>query len=237
VTPETALRASEVLLALALLQQAAEHLALEHGSRGVHGLRAGLATALLAGVVPAAVLAALLATSLALLARYRGPFQGGADRLAVLLQCGLLAARLAGDGPVREIALGYVAVQTVFSYALAGVAKLGDPGWRGGHALAELLARSSYPVSEDLRALARHRRALAVAGWGVVGFECLFPLALLAPGALAAALAAALLFHVANALLLGLQRFLWVWLAAYPLVWWLGTRVWSLAPGAAVAGG
>jgi hypothetical protein len=40
-----------------------------------------------------------------------------------------------------------------------------------------------------------------------------------------AALALTAAFHLANACLFGLNRFLWVWLAAYPSLIWLQARV------------
>jgi len=84
---------------------------------------------------------------------------------------------------------------------------------------------SAYPVAEDLRALAGRPRLLLAASWAVMLFELLFPLALLHPAALVAALAGAALFHLANALLFGLNRFFWVWLAAYPALLWFQHRV------------
>ena len=43
--------------------------------------------------------------------------------------------------------------------------------------------------------------------------------------ALIAALAVAALFHFANACLFGLNRFFWIWIAAYPSILWLNERV------------
>jgi hypothetical protein len=43
--------------------------------------------------------------------------------------------------------------------------------------------------------------------------------------ALTGALCVAALFHLANAVLFGLNRFLWVWIASYPSILWLHGRV------------
>jgi hypothetical protein len=40
-----------------------------------------------------------------------------------------------------------------------------------------------------------------------------------------AALGIAVLFHLANACLFGLNRFVWVWIAAYPAILWLQSRL------------
>jgi len=61
--------------------------------------------------------------------------------------------------------------------------------------------------------------------WGVILFELLFPLALLSQMAVLAGLAVAFGFHIANFVLFGFNRFVWVWLAAFPSVVWLQARI------------
>jgi hypothetical protein len=56
-------------------------------------------------------------------------------------------------------------------------------------------------------------------------FELVFPLALLSPQALVIGLGLAVLFHFVNACLFGLNRFFWIWLAAYPSLLWLQQRL------------
>jgi hypothetical protein len=62
------------------------------------------------------------------------------------------------------------------------------------------------------------------ASWLVIVFECAFPLVLwVRPQGAALLLACGLAFHLCNALVLGLNRFLWAWLAGYPaLLFWSG---------------
>jgi hypothetical protein len=50
----------------------------------------------------------------------------------------------------------------------------------------------------------------------VIAFECAFPLALIDARLLSLL---GIAFHVVNARVLGLNRFLWAWLAAYPALW------------------
>jgi hypothetical protein len=61
-----------------------------------------------------------------------------------------------------------------------------------------------------------------------MGFEVLFPLALLHPLALYAGLVIAATFHLANAFLFGLNRFFWIWICAYPSLIWFQGRVFGL---------
>ncbi len=186
-TLEAALRLTEILLGLALLQAAAEHM-VRPGDRAVHAVRAVLCLALVAGLRTDAVLAALFATSLLLLHRWQGPYNGGSDRMGLLILACLCAARFLPSQ--AELAFGYLAAQLVLSYAVSGWVKIVNPDWRSGQALSDVFRFSAYPVAEDLRALARRRRLLFAGSWAVMALELLFPLALATPWTLGAALAA-----------------------------------------------
>ncbi len=56
-------------------------------------------------------------------------------------------------------------------------------------------------------------------------FELLMPITFLNATSLAIALMVAASFHLANAWVFGLNRFLWSWLATYPALWWFQARV------------
>ncbi len=215
-----AVRWSELLLGAAIAVQCAQHLSLGNGEWRWYTPRLVLAILLACGVAPQITAGLLLFTSLLLFSRYHGPYNGGSDRMGLLLLCGLWLAHVLPQPAWRAIALGYVAVQLVASYFLAGVVKLAERSWRNGQALQDVFAFSIYPVSADLRALASRRTWLMCAGWGVMLFELAFPFALLDARALQGALALAFTFHVVNAALFGLDRFVWVWLAAYPTLLW-----------------
>ena len=55
--------------------------------------------------------------------------------------------------------------------------------------------------------------------------ELLFPLALLTPATLAVGLMLTMSFHIANFVMFGFNRFVWVWAAAYPSLIWLQGRL------------
>lgn len=226
---ESATRLCELLLGLALAQQSIEHLFMPMSDRRLFALRLLLSLLLAAGLWPTPALGVLLLTSTWILARCDGPYNGGSDRVAVLMQICLLAVHLCRDlnAPLRwqEVAFGYLAIQIVLSYFMAGWVKIVNPQWRRGRALVDVFAFSAYPQSESLRGWAQWPRLLFVMSWAVIIFELVFPLALLRADTLIAALILAALFHTANALLFGLNRFVWVWLASYPSLLWLQWQV------------
>ena len=225
VTFEFAVRATEVLLALAFLQQCAEHIFGSHAGRLLFVWRAGLSILLLLGPYSHWTLLALSAHSLLVLHRFQGPYNGGSDRMGLLILYCLCLSHWLPDGLLAEAAFGYLGVQVIVSYFVSGQVKIVNQDWRSGQALTDVFRFSAYPVAESLRALATRPRLLFFGSWAVMVFEVLFPLSFLDSKALILALAIAIVFHAANACLFGLNRFLWFWIASYPALLWLHTRV------------
>lgn len=142
----------------------------------------------------------------------------------LVLAC-LWASHLAPREDWQRIALGYLAVQLLLSYTLAGWVKLVNPDWRSGQALRDIFEFSVYPVSESLRAWAHAPGMLLGLSWTVIAFEVLFPLAMLNGTLLTAALGVAFMFHLSNAGLFGLSRFVWIWVAGYPCLFWFQQEI------------
>ena len=207
-------------MALAFVQQGAEHLVSSPRDRWWFAAQMALALGVASGVAPIALEGLLLLVSLNIVRRFNGPYNGGSDRMRLLVLCCLLASHAAPTPAWQHVALGYLAVQLVLSYTMAGWVKLANPDWRNGQALMDVFAFSVYPVSEELRAWADAPRTLLALSWVLIAFEVLFPLALVDSTALVAALGAALVFHIVNACVFGLNRFVWIWVAGYPCLLW-----------------
>lgn len=157
--------------------------------------------------------------------RFRGTYNGGSDAMLLIVTLAVALARTAPGSDVARGGLAYAAAQLVLSYFVAGIAKLRDPAWRSGRALPIVVALPQYQVSGRLRAALSRAVPARLAAWSMLGFECGFPLALAGGTACRALLAAGACFHLANAVGLGLNRFLWTWIAAYPaLLYWVAAR-------------
>ena len=227
-TLELAVRVTEVLLGLALLQQSVEFLRGFGVEKKLAVLRAPLAILLIAGVYPLWIASILLMTTFILITRFRGPYNGGSDTMSVLVLVCLWFTHIAPSLLWQEIAFGYLALQLTLSYFQSGLVKLENREWRSGKALREVFSFTAYPVSESLRNLAHKPRLLLWASWIVIVGELIFPIALLHPVALTIALVFTATFHLANAILFGLNRFVWSWLAAYPAIIWFHHRLMDL---------
>ena len=148
--------------------------------------------------------------------RVRGPINGGSDGMLFTVLLSLTVATAPVPHRVQQGALLFVAAQALLSYVRAGWVKVRERDWWTGHALAAFLAIPAYGVP---RWVPRHPALLRALSPVVMLFELAAPVALLSVPAAYAYTAVALVFHVATAVLFGLNRFLLAWSAALPAVW------------------
>lgn len=219
------LRLTEILLGIAFFQQSIEHLSGPKDEQRLFLPRAALSIFLMLGFQTPWVCLALVILGLFILKRFQGPYNGGSDRMSLLILCCLCLTHFMPNMEWQEYVFGYLALQLALSYFIAGWVKITNPEWRNGRALQDVFRFSAYPVSESLRKWAEHPRILFVMSWAVMLFELFFPLTLLTQTTLIIGLAIAAVFHLANACLFGLNRFFWIWMSAYPYILWLQHRI------------
>ena len=222
---DSAIRLTEILMGFAFVQQSIEHLIVQTYERRLFLVRLILALLLIIGISTAWVSLLLLLVAALLLLRFQGPYNGGADRMSVLMLTCLCFTHFAPTLHLQELAFGYLALQLVLSYFMSGWVKIINPKWRNGIALRDVFQVSTYPVSEQLRSWALHPNRMLFMSWAVMLLELLFPFTLVSNISLIAALVIAAFFHFSNACLFGLNRFFWIWVAAYPSILWLQQRL------------
>lgn len=163
----------------------------------------------------------LLVSSVLISLRWRGTFNGGSDYMSIIVLSALLLASSASESSVLPHAcLLYIGLQTISSYFISGIVKLKKRNWRHGLALPVFLANCIYQETALIKSFRENRGLMLCGSWGIMLFEIGFPLALISPGFSGAILSVALLFHLANFYLFGLNRFLFAWAAAYPAVYY-----------------
>ncbi len=222
---ELAIRLTEILMGFAFAQQSLEHITLFTNERRLFLTRFIISLFLIIGFQTAWVLLLLLLLGLAILHRFQGPYNGGADRMSLLILSCLALVHFAPSLRWQEVAFGYLAIQLILSYFISGWVKVINPEWRNGRALRDVFQFSAYPVSESLRQWSNSPRLLLSMSWGVILFELLFPFSLISITSLTIALIITASFHFSNACLFGLNRFFWIWIAAYPSILWFQQRI------------
>lgn len=226
-TLDQAVHVTQIILGFAFVVQSIEHLASFHYEQLLYVPRLILAVFLMFGFYPEVVCYLLLLLGLLTLDYFQGPYNGGSDRMGLLVLFCLCLEKLAPNDYWRQMAMAYLAAQLTLSYFISGWVKVVNPQWRNGMALQDVFRFTAYPVSESLRAWAAHPRLLWFMGWCVMVLELVFPFTLVSQLTLAPALLLTGSFHLANACLFGLNRFFWVWVSAYPAIWWFQGRVFS----------
>lgn len=220
-----AMRLTEILMGMAFIQQSLEHLRGPKNEQVLFTTRIILSILLIIGFQTPWICGALVILGLFILHRFQGPYNGGCDRMSLLILSCLTLAHILPTGQGKEMAFGYLALQLILSYFMSGWVKVVNPEWRIGRALQDVFLFSAYPVSESLRGWKNWPCLLFIMSWAVMGFELIFPLTFISQTALIIALIIAATFHFANACLFGLNRFFWIWITAYPSILWLQDRI------------
>lgn len=121
---------------------------------------------------------------------------------------------------VKQYSIYFVAAQSMLAYFTSGLVKLVSPEWRSGKALYGIFNTETYgnaTVSGFLKT-APNEISL-ILSWTVIAMETMFPLVILLPTNLSLFfLVWGIIFHVINAVLMGLNRFFWAFLATYPSI-------------------
>jgi len=188
---------------------------------------------LFTGSCNACSLAVLTLIVLSLLIRHsRAPYGlDGSDQMSLLLFVSLWLRSIQPSNPwVGELCLWFIGLQSCLAYGSAGVAKLFSATWRRGEAVAMITKTECYGLSSFADALERHPLLSRSITWGVVAFECTFPAALfLGSRGCIIFLSLGLMFHLANAAVMGLNSFVWSFTATYPAIAYCSARVqWTL---------
>ncbi len=154
--------------------------------------------------------------------RFRGTFNGGSDQMFLQVLLSLSIGFGFYKSGLGKWALVYLAVQLLYSYFKAGLSKLKSPSWRSGLAVSSFLKASPYRLELKGR-IERNTQLLRLGSWAVIVAEILMPLSAFNLRAAFLFCGAALLFHLVNVGLFGLNRFFWAWLSAWPAVFYITT--------------
>ena len=161
---------------------------------------------------------AVLVAALTFLVTVRSPYgQNGADQLCWIFFAGLALVQVSSLTAARTTFLWFLALQSCLSYSVAGIAKLSARGWRDGTFLISILGTEVY----GNRRLAKQVSAIPGLAKGLslmlIAWETLFPLILILPSNVAPGfLAMGIVFHLVNAVAMGLNDFFWSFTAMYP---------------------
>jgi hypothetical protein len=143
----------------------------------------------------------------------------GSDQMTLIVCTSLALMSLVPHARCAAVAcIWFIALQSALSYFTAGVAKVISSEWRRGSSLTGVMNTGSYGHKAFAEFLLNRPIYAKVLSWLLIGFECLFPLALFMGKYCVVFLIGGLIFHLLNAAIMGLNTFVWAFLATYPSV-------------------
>ena len=147
---DAAIRLTEILLALAFVQQSVEHLYGPKAEQRLFLVRLILSILLLIGLSTQWICVVLFINGIFILKRFQGPYNGGSDRMSLLILSCLCLIHFMPTLYLKEFVFAYLALQVILSYWLSGFFKIINPEWWSGQVLKDLFCFSAFPASENL---------------------------------------------------------------------------------------
>ena len=163
----------------------------------------------------------MFTSSIMLLIRWRGAFNGGSDFMTLVfltsLMIGNFTAPWLGTEAAWTMALWYACVQPLTSYLVSGACKLLATSWRNGQALTYFLDGG---IHGPLPTHSIYRKPLVAIGcsWAFIVWECTAPLMLLDQRLALIWCSIAVVFHLLVFRFFGLNRFFWAWVTMFPAI-------------------
>ena len=209
------------------MQKLADFLYQEHHHRLHLMLRAATAVTLFFGISLVSSVFLFFSTII-LLIRWRGAFNGGSDFMTLVVVTGLLITQLGipllGAPMAYRAGLWFITIQAISSYFISGSVKLFDANWRNGRALSFFISGAIFgPLQEN--SIYKKRWFALMSCWSFIVWESTFPLALCGPLWAVTWCSIAALFHFLVFWHFGLNRFFWAWLSTFPAIIYCSTEL------------
>jgi hypothetical protein len=190
-------------------------------------LRAATATTLFFGMNSFSSVFLFISTVIILI-RWRGAFNGGSDFMTLAVLTGLLITHvsqpLVGTEMAYRAGCWFITIQAISSYFISGTVKLFDAHWRNGRALSFFINGAIFgPLKEN--SIYKKQWFAIASCWSFILWESTFPLALMGPLWAIAWCSVAALFHFLVFWHFGLNRFFWAWLCTFPAIIYCSTEL------------
>lgn len=166
---------------------------------------------------------ATIAFSLVALAVRATYGRDGADKMMLIIFVAISISLVSGSKLATKACLFFIVGQACLSYFATGFAKAISQRWRKGKALIDIMSTSLWGNQNIAKMLVTRKWLALLITYSIITFESSFPLVLLVPSQIALFfLSLGVLFHLANAFVMGLNCFLWAFVATYPAVLYTG---------------
>lgn len=170
------------------------------------------------------VIIILIFISLLIALRWRGTFNGGSDYMGLIILISLFIAYISNKPNFKLASVFYLCFQVSSSYFLAGFVKIKNKEWINGNSLKIFLSNTIYTNNKVIVTLLSNKKINIILSISMILWELTFPLALINSHFTIPMLSIGFVFHLFNAYVLGLNRFLIIWVATYPAVLFISQK-------------
>jgi uncharacterized membrane protein YphA (DoxX/SURF4 family) len=161
----------------------------------------------------------------------------GSDQMHLILLFAINIYFAVSDPFARTAVVWFIALQSMLAYFTSGVVKLRTRPWKAGDAIRLVLSTENYGCRRMAQWLNHLPNLSKWMCWGVVAFECLFPLVVLAgPRVTLPLLICGAGFHLMIAGTMGLNGFFWSFVATYPAIYKFSSDFQQLLHSSAIPG-
>lgn len=154
-----------------------------------------------------------------ILVALRSPYGlNGAYQMHLVILLSLSIGCIFGpNSSISSLCLWFIAAELLLAYFISGFAKLASPVWRQSMALKGIFSTHCFGHSTIYRLVSKNDLFTVAMSWTVFCFEMLFTAILFfSPTYAIFFLSIGFLFHLSNAIFMGLNDFLFAFSAAYP---------------------
>lgn len=131
----------------------------------------------------------------------------------------MAAGSVLADKGIVAAGLTLIVGQSLLSYFIAGFTKLISSVWRNGEAVRGVMRTEAYGHPVASRIIRKNPGLGVVLGWTVISLELCFPFVIVLPmPAAICLLGVAAVFHILNAIFMGLNTFALSFPASYPAI-------------------
>jgi len=153
----------------------------------------------------------------------------GSDQMAVVCFIALALANAINTDSSKSFALFFIAAQASLAYGTSGFLKMQKKGWYTGEYATEVLKTSSYGDKNVLEIALKRRSIAKVLGIMVVYGDCLLSLAFAFPPNICIfILFFGVFLHIGIGRIMGLNTFMWSYIATYPAILFASHAIYSL---------
>lgn len=176
-----------------------------------------------------AVILLVLITVINLLMQIRNSQSNdGSDQMATVCYIALLFANVINTGTSMSCALFFIAAQAVLAYGTSGFLKMQKIGWYNGEYVIDILKTSSYGNKKALAITQKSKSVAKALGMMVVYGDCLLSVSFLFPPHICMLiLVFGVCLHIGIGRIMGLNTFLWSYIATYPAIYYASYIIYS----------